>query len=72
MTNSVESARSAGHKLVSNGFSQPRRGTVRPAHIRVEWNTTICGKTLSEPNRINDTEYLGQYKLCTACSRKAN
>jgi len=65
-------ARAMGHTLVRQGFAIMNRGTIRPVHIRVTWDTTLCGKTLSEPNRIGQDQYLGQFNLCAACARKAS
>ena len=67
---SATAARDAGHALISPGFGLPRRGVVRTAHVRVEWNTTLCGKTLAEPSRLPAQGYLHQYSLCAACARK--
>ena len=68
--NSPKSLRERGVKMVRQGFATMNRGTIKPVHVRAEWNTTLCGKTLTEPNTIGSIEYLGQYRVCTACDRK--
>ena len=70
MNSTPNRLRDAGHKLISPGFGQPRSGSIRTAHVAAEWNTTLCGKTLSEPSRLSQPGYLHGYKLCTACDRK--
>jgi len=67
----TNAARADGHQLITNTQATQGRGSIRTAHIRTSWNTTLCGKTLSTTSTVNPSGYIHGHKLCAACDRKA-